>query len=90
MEIEFDQDKNQNNIDTRGIDFSIAENFDFTSALIVQDQRRDYGEDRYSAIGYIEQRLYVLIFTPRDAILRVISLRKANKRKIGKYHEQKI
>ena len=90
MKVEFDQDKNQNNVDVRGVDFSLAEIFDFTSALIVEDKRKNYGENRYSAIGYIEQRLYVLIFTPRGSILRAISLRKDNKREIGKYHEQKI
>ena len=88
MEVEYDKGKNQKNIELRGIDFELAKFFDFTSALIFQDIRKDYGEKRYSAIGYIDQDIFVLIFTPRGQKLRVISLRKANKREKRKYHEQ--
>ncbi len=85
MEIEFDPKKNQFNIETRGIDFNLALEFDLETALIREDTRRDYKEQRFIAIGYIKDRLYVLVFTPREAAMRVISLRKANKRECQLY-----
>ncbi|MCX8049741.1 MAG: BrnT family toxin [Methylohalobius sp.] len=85
MEIEFDPEKNERNIRVRGIPFTLAAKFDFSSALILEDKRQNYGEARYQAIGYIESRLYVLVFTPRGEIMRVISLRKANRREVKRY-----
>lgn len=64
MKIEYDPRKNEKNIEQRGISFELASNFDFTTAIIVEDSRFDYGESRYIALGNIVDRLYVLVFTP--------------------------
>ena len=53
-----------------------------TMRSIVEDTRRDYGERRFLAYGPIESRLYVLVHTPREGRVHVISLRKANKREV--------
>ncbi|MBV9549714.1 MAG: BrnT family toxin, partial [Alphaproteobacteria bacterium] len=45
--------------------------------MIIEDRRFDYGETRYRAIGLLDGRLIVLVFTPRGEKLRVISLRLA-------------
>ena len=87
MEIEYDLAKNEKNIKERGLSFKLVNDFDFDSALIVEDGRHDYGEPRYLALGYIGSHLHVLVFTPRDAALRVISLRKANPKEIKKYEQ---
>ncbi|RLA08124.1 MAG: BrnT family toxin [Gammaproteobacteria bacterium] len=89
IKFEWDENKNQNNIKIRDIDFNIVKNFDFQSALIIEDIRYDYGEKRYSAIGYITSFLYVLIFSYRNNAIRVISLRRANKKERIKYYEKK-
>ena len=73
-----------------GVAFSAIEEFDFDSCVDVEDTRKDYGEVRYVAIGFIAERLFVTVFTFRDlekeiATVWVISLRKANKREIDKY-----
>jgi uncharacterized DUF497 family protein len=47
--------------------------------------RRDYGETRYVAIGWLSERLHVLCFTTTDDGIRVISLRKANDREVKRY-----
>ncbi|MGH7842014.1 MAG: BrnT family toxin [Candidatus Binataceae bacterium] len=47
------------------------------------------GEKRYAAMGLIAGRLHVLIFTKRGPIIRVISLRHANKREVTRYEEAK-
>lgn len=88
MQIEFDKAKNQKNITERGISFELAVNFNLTTAKIWPDTRHDYGEARYIALGYIDDRLYSMAFTVRGEVLRVISLRKANKREIKSYEKQ--
>lgn len=49
--------------------------------------RRDYGEHRMVAIGYIGLRLYGVVYVDRDGRRRIISLRKANSREEARYAE---
>jgi uncharacterized DUF497 family protein len=88
MEIAFDPAKNERNIQERGISFELAADFDFETAIFVQDTRKDYGEKRFRAFGYIGDRLHALVFTMRGEKLRVISLRKANKKEVRWYEEE--
>lgn len=85
MKIEFDPAKHQRNLEKHGIGLSDAQSFDFDAALIAPDKRFDYGEERMNALGWLNGRLHVLTFTLRGDTLRVISLRKANKREVAKY-----
>lgn len=43
-----------------------------------EDDRRDYGETRMIALGAIEGRVFVVIYTWRGDRRRLISARKAN------------
>ena len=88
VEIEYDPGKSEKNVSDRGISFELVSGFDFDTALIVQDTRHDYGEPRYQALGYIDSRLYALVFTTRDQVVRVISLRKANLREVKGYEQK--
>jgi hypothetical protein len=81
----YDPGKNENNLALRGISFDRAADFDWLSALVVEDKRKDYGEARFQALGFIEGRLHMLVFTPRAGDTHVISLRKANKREVKRY-----
>lgn len=85
MQISFDPAKSERNAAERGLPFELAGQFDFETALTGQDRRRDYGEARYVAIGWIGERLHVLCFTEVDDGIRVISLRKANDREVKRY-----
>ncbi len=87
MEITFDPVKNERNIRERGISFELAADFGFEAAIYVEDVRRDYGEVRIRALGFIGNRLHALVFTMRGAKLRVISLRKANRTEVKRYEE---
>lgn len=87
MKIEFDPVKNMTNIRTRGLSFERAADFDLVGAWVWEDTRKDYGETRYVALGWLEGRLHVLCFTPIDGGLRVISFRKANKREEKLYEK---
>jgi uncharacterized DUF497 family protein len=62
MKITFDPAKNAQNIAMRGISFEMAARFEWGCALVVKDDRADYGEDRYQALGVIEGRLHMLVF----------------------------
>lgn len=86
MDIEFDPAKDEANIAKHGVSLALAEGFDLTTAKIELDDRFDYGEDRFVALGLIGADVFVLIFTPR-AVVRVISLRKANRRERESYYE---
>ncbi|MGN6516428.1 MAG: BrnT family toxin [Rhizomicrobium sp.] len=89
MEIEFDPDKNAVNRRKHRIDLADAAGFAFETAVVDEDDRRDYGEARFQALGLIGARLHMLVFTFRGANVRVISLRKANKRECAYYEKQK-
>jgi uncharacterized protein len=85
MQLSFDPDKNERNIQERGLAFTLAADLDWATALIDEDTRLDYGERRFRALGCIGERLYALIFTPREDLVHVISLRKANAREVKHY-----
>jgi hypothetical protein len=85
-EISFDPAKNDTNIRERGLPFSLVKDeFDWASARVIEDARRDYGERRYRALGLIGLRLHAVVYTPRGTGMHVISLRKANKREERRY-----
>ena len=88
MDISYDTDKCERNIAERGLSFELAMAFEWSSALIDKDTRLDYGEVRFQALGFIADRLHMLIYTPRDPCVHVISLRKANQREIRRYETQ--
>lgn len=82
-----DPKKEDRNIAERGLSLELAEQLDWTTALIWEDKRKDYGERRYCVTGFIEDRLHSVVFTPRNGKPRVISLRKANKREVNRYEK---
>jgi uncharacterized DUF497 family protein len=88
MNISFDSAKSEKNLLTRGISFELAAEFEWDSALIVEDLRKDYGERRFQALGLIGNRLHMMVFTRRANKAHVISLRKANKREVKRYEAQ--
>lgn len=80
MRLGYDPAKSERNHANRGLAFDLAGEFDWSSAVIVEDRRRDHEERRYQALGSIGERLHMLVFTPRGGTVHVISLRKANQR----------
>ena len=82
-----DPDKEDRNLAERGLSLDLAEYLDWATALIWEDTRKNYGERRYCVLGFIEDRLHSVVFTPREGKPRVISLRKANKREVKIYEK---
>ena len=88
MLVTFDPAKNARNVAERGIPFRLALRLEWSTALIGEDTRKNYGEKRFQALGFIGERLHMLVFTPRPPALHVISLRWANDRERNKYAAQ--
>jgi len=63
--------------------------FNFGSAIYTADARKDYGEARTRALGFIGDTLYALVFTMRGRFLRVISLRRASRKERNRYEKAK-
>jgi uncharacterized DUF497 family protein len=87
MEIEFDPAKDEANRARHGISLSRAVEMDLSAALVVQDDRKDYGETRYRAFGPIDGQAHCLVFTIRAGSVRVISLRRAHEKEVKRQGE---
>jgi uncharacterized DUF497 family protein len=86
MNFEWDEAKSGACFQERGFDFVYASQAFFDPDRIVQaDTRFNYGEDRYQLTGMIERRLFVVVYTPRQGAMRIISARRANQREVQHY-----
>ena len=88
MEFEFDPVKSDENIEKGRLPFDFA-GLIFQGPFIEEpDLRVDYGETRFVATGPIDElggRIFVVVYTWRDAVRRIVSFRKANDKEIRKY-----
>jgi uncharacterized protein len=83
-----DEAKRRSNLAKHGVDFAIAERFDFHTAWIREDASEAYGERRDIAVGWIDDALYVYVYTLRDKEDHAISLRKATPKEQRRYVEE--
>ena len=88
MEFEWDDNKNRENIRKHGFDLGDAwEIFEFL-VLDELDTRTYYGEERWTGIGLLGNRIVVVTFTHRsEDTIRIISLRKAMKHEREKFEQ---
>lgn len=82
MEFDWDADKDAANRAKHGVSLGEAVRLDWDRGRDVFDLRADYGEMRVSRFAYLDSRLYVCVYIVRNTVLRIISLRKANRREI--------
>lgn len=88
MEFEWDEEKNQENIRKHGFDFAHAGAIFEAPMLAALDTTTDYGEHRWTAIGFLGNRIVVVVFTERgEDVTRIISLRKALKNERRKFED---
>ena len=91
MEFEWDDAKSDACFADRGFDFEyVARAFLDEDRIVGEDRRWDYGEDRYRLLGAVESRVFVVIYTMRNAAIRIISARKANRREVREYEQNTI
>jgi uncharacterized protein len=87
LEFEWDRAKADSNLQKHGA------SFEYATRVFLDERRRDaidtrhwYGEERRITAGRIEGRVYIVAYTRREAVIRLISARKANARETEKYH----
>lgn len=78
MAFDWDPAKRLGNLAKHGVDFASVELFDFDTALVRASLRGN--EPRLEAYGLIGDRLHVLVYAVEARTVRIISLRKANRK----------
>jgi uncharacterized DUF497 family protein len=84
---EWDQAKSEENLAKRGVDFAHASRIFDGDVLEWKDTRRDYREARIVAIGEVDDEIYVVVYTMRGEVLRIISARLASRRERNAYRQ---
>jgi uncharacterized DUF497 family protein len=84
MKFEWDDAKRKSNIKKHGFDFVDAEKVFDGATFTINDDRFDYGKNRYITLGMSEGIVVVITHLEEDELIRIISIRKATK------NEQKI
>ena len=83
---QWDEQKAESNEVKHSVSFQFATRaFEDENRLTVVDDRSNYREVRYITLAKIDSRVYIVVFTLRSSIIRLISARKANKREVKRY-----
>ena len=80
---EWDEEKNRINFEKHEIDLSEVEKFEWDTAVVRRSDR--FREPRWLAIGYLGERLHIVVFTDRIYKRRIISLRIASNKERREY-----
>lgn len=80
MRFEWDEDKNTTNFQKHGLWLDDAWAVFSGPMTIRVDDRKDYRETRYAALGCLERTIVFLVYTMRGETIRLISMRVANKK----------
>jgi uncharacterized protein len=88
MEFEWDESKRVSNLRKHGIDFSDVSAVFGGSIVTVEDERFDYGEERFVTFGLLQGHVVDVVHTESEDYVRIISARKATKYEPKTYFEQ--
>ena len=83
--IDFDPAKREKNLAKHGLDLADAGSVFAGETSTRPDTRYRYGEERYLTIGRLAGRLVVMVWTPRLASRRIISMRYAHAKEEARY-----
>ncbi|MEW5685050.1 MAG: BrnT family toxin [Pseudomonadota bacterium] len=75
MRITYDPQKRAITLAERGLDFEDTPRVFAGPTLEAPGNRRDYGEVRWQTVGWLNDRLVMVIWTERDDARRIISMR---------------
>ncbi|MEC5324990.1 MULTISPECIES: BrnT family toxin [unclassified Aurantimonas] len=84
MRITCDPAKRETTLRERGLDFMQAERVFAGRTLTLKDDRRDYGETRFQTYGVLDGRVVMVVWTPREDVRHVISMRHCHDREAQK------
>ena len=88
MDISFDPNKRAKTLQERGLDFADGGQVFMGATATQQDQRKDYGEDRFNTAGYLDGRMVVMSWTPRGNTRRIISMRYCNAKEEERWRQR--
>jgi uncharacterized DUF497 family protein len=89
LEFEWDEAKHAKTLRVGGVGFDDGARIFTRPALIREDSRRDYGEDRFRAIGETDGDILHVVFTWRGDVARIISVRRASRKEVRLWLSQK-
>lgn len=75
-------------MEERSLDFQDAALVFEGSNLTKQDTRFMYGEPRFQTVGFLAERMVMVVWTPRSDARHVMSMRKCNEREQEAYQKQ--
>ncbi len=84
----WDEAKRKSNIKKHGIDFVDAPMIFDGYTLTVEDDRHDYGEERFVTFGVLYGRVVAVVHTESEELIRIISIRKATNYEEKEYFSQ--
>ncbi|HEX3554009.1 MAG TPA: BrnT family toxin [Thermoanaerobaculia bacterium] len=88
MRFEWDDAKNDVNLQKHGINFTDVWQVFTEPMLIDLDDREDYGEERWIGTGWLGNLLIVVVWTePEEDTIRVISARRADRYERRRYEK---
>jgi len=79
MRFSWHEPKRQTTLKKRGLDFAHAEQVFIGPTFTFEDDRKDYGEQRWVTLGLLREKVVVIVHTESEGEIRVISMREANK-----------
>jgi uncharacterized protein len=85
VEIDFDPVKDALNRIQHGVSLDLVREIAWDEIVSWVDERREYGEVREVGLAPIHGCMFCVVFTRRDSVLRIISLRRANNREESRY-----
>ena len=88
MVITFDPVKRAKNLNDRQLDFLDAEIVLSGPVFTAEDARVDYGEQRFQTVGFLAGRMVMVVWTPRDEAVHVMSMRKCNDKEQARYSKR--
>lgn len=88
MEYEWDEAKRLANLRKHGVDFIDVPAVLDGDIVTVEDNRYDYGEERFVTFGLLQGRVIAVVHTELEDCIRIISARKATKYEQRIYFQQ--
>lgn len=87
---EWDEEKRKSNNLKHHVDFLYAAQIFEGETVRIVDDRQDYGETSYLAVGTVADELFAVVYTLRDDVIRLISARRARKKEYERYQNRVI
>lgn len=88
MQYSYDKTKKELNLKKHGLNFDDPKLvIESNKTVTFEDNRFDYGEQRFITIGLLHDALVVIVTSETEKEIRIISMRKADKNEQAIYYE---